>query len=137
MGPMPIMVNNFNKKSIAKTTIYMNINLKELEVWFVVGSQDLYGEETLRQVALHAEEIAHYLDTQAVIPVAVKYKPIVKNTDEIYATLAAANSEKKLYWGHYLDAYLFTCKDVDPRIKSVAKAIVASAYAVQPGYPVA
>ncbi len=56
----------------------MNINLKELEVWFVVGSQDLYGEETLRQVALHAEKIAHYLDTQAVIPVAVKYKPLLR-----------------------------------------------------------
>ncbi|WET71397.1 L-arabinose isomerase [Sphingobacterium sp.] len=82
----------------------MNINLKELEVWFVVGSQDLYGEETLRQVALHAEEIANYLHTQAAIPVAVKYKPIVKNTDEIYATLAAANNEKNcigvITWMH-------------------------------------
>lgn len=82
----------------------MNINLKELEVWFVVGSQDLYGEETLRQVALHAEEIANYLHTQAAIPVAVKYKPIVKNTHEIYETLAAANNEKNcigvITWMH-------------------------------------
>ncbi len=82
----------------------MNINLKELEVWFVVGSQDLYGEETLRQVALHAEEIANYLHTQKVIPVGVKYKPIVKNTDEIYTTLAAANSAENcigvITWMH-------------------------------------
>ncbi|RZK54448.1 MAG: hypothetical protein EOO87_10400, partial [Pedobacter sp.] len=34
------------------------INLKNLEVWFITGSQNLYGEETLRQVALHAEEVA-------------------------------------------------------------------------------
>lgn len=82
----------------------MNINLKELEVWFIVGSQDLYGEETLRQVAVHATEIANYLDAQTVIPVTVKYKPIVKNTDEIYETLTAANNEKNcigvITWMH-------------------------------------
>jgi L-arabinose isomerase len=27
------------------------IDLKTFEVWFITGSQDLYGEETLRQVA--------------------------------------------------------------------------------------
>lgn len=82
----------------------MNINLKELEVWFVVGSQDLYGEETLRQVAVHATEIAEYLNTHRSIPVAVKYKPIVKNADEIYATLTAANQQKNcigvITWMH-------------------------------------
>lgn len=82
----------------------MNINLKELEVWFVVGSQDLYGEETLRKVAVHAEEIAHYLSSHEVIPVQIIYKPIVKNTDEIYETLVAANQEKNcigiITWMH-------------------------------------
>ena len=34
------------------------INLKDLEVWFVTGSQDLYGEETLKQVAEHSQAIA-------------------------------------------------------------------------------
>lgn len=82
----------------------MNINLKELEVWFVVGSQDLYGEETLRKVAVHAEEIAHYLSSHEVIPVQIIYKPIVKNTDEIYETLVAANQEENcigiITWMH-------------------------------------
>ena len=41
-------------------------NLKELEVWFATGSQHLYGEETLKQVALHSEEIVRYLDSQEV-----------------------------------------------------------------------
>ncbi len=31
------------------------INLKQFEVWFVTGSQHLYGEETLRQVAEHSQ----------------------------------------------------------------------------------
>ena len=38
------------------------INLKTLEVWFVTGSQHLYGEETLKQVAEHAQKIAASLN---------------------------------------------------------------------------
>jgi L-arabinose isomerase len=34
------------------------IDLKEYEIWFVTGSQDLYGEETLRKVAEHSQQIA-------------------------------------------------------------------------------
>jgi len=34
------------------------INLKAFEVWFVTGSQHLYGEETLKQVAVHLQTIA-------------------------------------------------------------------------------
>jgi L-arabinose isomerase len=31
------------------------IDLKTFEVWFITGSQNLYGEETLRQVAEHSQ----------------------------------------------------------------------------------
>ena len=37
-------------------------NLKELEVWFVTGSQHLYGEETLKKVAEHSQTIAKSLN---------------------------------------------------------------------------
>ena len=30
------------------------IDISQKEIWFVVGSQELYGEETLRKVAEHA-----------------------------------------------------------------------------------
>ncbi|MBB2949948.1 MULTISPECIES: L-arabinose isomerase [Sphingobacterium] len=70
----------------------MNIDLNKLEVWFVTGSQDLYGEETLKQVAVHAEEVAQYFAAHREIPVQVVYKPIVKNSEEIYSTLTAANA---------------------------------------------
>ena len=32
-------------------------DLKSLEVWFVTGSQHLYGEETLKQVAEHSQQL--------------------------------------------------------------------------------
>ncbi len=41
------------------------INLKKLEVWFVTGSQHLYGPETLKKVAAHSQEIAKTLSGSA------------------------------------------------------------------------
>ena len=68
------------------------INLKTFEVWFVTGSQHLYGEETLNQVAEHSKAIAAGLDAAGQIPVRVVFKPTVKTTQEIYDTLLAANT---------------------------------------------
>ena len=67
------------------------IDLKQFEVWFLTGSQHLYGEETLKQAAAHAEEIASHLNHSAQIPVTVVYKPIVKTSEEIFAAIADAN----------------------------------------------
>ncbi len=67
------------------------ISLNQFEVWFITGSQHLYGPETLEQVAKHAREIADFYNSNTEIPVKVVFKPIVKTTDEIYNTLSAAN----------------------------------------------
>lgn len=69
------------------------VNLKNYEVWFLTGSQHLYGEETLRQASVHAKEIANHLDQSAKIPVKVVFKPIVKTSEEIYAAIAEANQQ--------------------------------------------
>jgi L-arabinose isomerase len=58
------------------------IDLKELELWFVTGSQHLYGEETLKQVAIHSEKIALALNDSKQIPVKVRFKPVVKSPEE-------------------------------------------------------
>jgi L-arabinose isomerase len=67
-------------------------NLKQLEVWFVTGSQHLYGEETLKQVAAHSEEIARSLNDAADIPVKIVFKPTVKSTEEIRSICQEANN---------------------------------------------
>ena len=51
------------------------INLKQYEVWFVTGSQHLYGPETLKKVAEHSQEIARALNVSPAIPVKVVFKP--------------------------------------------------------------
>ncbi len=70
----------------------MNINLLTLEVWFVTGSQHLYGNETLRQVAEHSHQIAGALNNHASIPVQVIFKPTVKSTEEIYSICRETNN---------------------------------------------
>lgn len=67
-------------------------NLKQFEVWFLTGSQFLYGEDTLRQVAAHAQEIALALHGSAHVSVSVVSKPVLKTPEEIYATCQEANT---------------------------------------------
>ncbi|MBI1782665.1 MAG: L-arabinose isomerase [Sphingobacteriales bacterium] len=78
--------------------------LNNLEVWFVTGSQHLYGDETLKQVAAHSLEIAKALHEAEQIPVNIIFKPTVKSTEEIYAVCAEANHNKKcigiIAWMH-------------------------------------
>jgi L-arabinose isomerase len=66
--------------------------LGEFEVWFVTGSQDLYGEETLRQVAANSERIAAGLDESESIPVRIVYKPVVKSPESIAAACMEASA---------------------------------------------
>lgn len=69
-------------------------DLKNLEIWFVTGSQHLYGEETLKQVAAHSQQIAAGFDKASQIPVRVVFKPTVKSTEEVYNICVEANTTK-------------------------------------------
>lgn len=62
------------------------------EIWFVTGSQHLYGEETLNQVSKNSQEITKSLDASSFIPVKVVFKPTVKTPSEITALCEAANA---------------------------------------------
>jgi L-arabinose isomerase len=58
-------------------------NLAEREVWFLTGSQNLYGDDTLRQVAEQSQEIARVLEMSSDIPVTVRWKPVLKDSESI------------------------------------------------------
>jgi L-arabinose isomerase len=72
------------------------IDLKQFEVWFVTGSQHLYGPETLKTVAEHSQEIATFFDKSSTIPVKVVFKPVMKSPDEITNLCIEANSTRNL-----------------------------------------
>ena len=67
-------------------------NLKNLDVWFITGSQHLYGSETLKQVAANSQEIAKALDASLAIPVRVVFKPVAKTPQEVTELCQKANS---------------------------------------------
>lgn len=71
------------------------MKLKEFEIWFVTGSQHLYGPETLEMVAQHAQVVAEELNKSDDIPVSVVYKPIVTTANEILELLQEASVSKK------------------------------------------
>ncbi|HWD68785.1 MAG TPA: L-arabinose isomerase [Solirubrobacteraceae bacterium] len=69
----------------------MQVGTDELECWFLTGSQHLYGEETLRQVAAQSAEIVRQLDGAPEIPVKIVPKPVLTGSDEIRDVCLAAN----------------------------------------------
>ncbi|WP_183098555.1 L-arabinose isomerase [Nocardioides pelophilus] len=62
------------------------------EVWFLTGSQSLYGPETLDQVAAQSQEIARRLDGASGVPVEVVWKPVLLDAGSIHRQILEANS---------------------------------------------
>jgi len=79
-------------------------SLKVYEAWFVTGSQHLYGEETLKQVAEDAIIIAKALDASPEIPVRVVFKKVLTTPEDIYNICLEANNNDKciglITWMH-------------------------------------
>ena len=67
--------------------------LGDREVWFVTGSQALYGNDALGTVGEHANEIARTLDDADPIPVRILSKPVVTTAEAIREVLLAATAD--------------------------------------------
>ena len=67
--------------------------LKDYVVWFVTGSQHLYGPETLEQVAEHSRQITAGINGAPEIPVRVVFKPVLTTPDAIRTLCREANSD--------------------------------------------
>ena len=68
-------------------------DLKTKTVWLLTGSQDLYGAETLRQVAEQSQQVTTSLATADTIPVTIEWKPVLKSSDAIRRAMIEANSD--------------------------------------------
>src|ERR1700733_6599792 len=66
-------------------------NLKKAEIWFVAGSQHLYGPEPLRQVASHAQEVAAALNDAQRLPLPFVFKGVLTTPEEILGLCGQAN----------------------------------------------
>ncbi|WP_264272754.1 L-arabinose isomerase [Duffyella gerundensis] len=68
-------------------------SLDSLSVWFVIGTQHLYGPETLRQVEQHAQQVVDGMNQQSALPLKLVVKPLVKSPDEALALCRDANHD--------------------------------------------
>jgi L-arabinose isomerase len=89
------------RNQTAKVEIGMTLPVTQKEVWFLTGSQSLYGEDTLAQVAAQSQDIAKRLDE---MPVAVRWVPVLKDSDSIRRAMIEANSDERcvgvIAWMH-------------------------------------
>ncbi len=78
--------------------------LKDYEFWFLVGSQYLYGPETLETVAARAQEMTDELNACGLLPCKVVYKLTAKTNKEISDIVREANYDTKcagiITWCH-------------------------------------
>ncbi|UFU05905.1 L-arabinose isomerase [Ruania halotolerans] len=63
------------------------------EIWFLTGSQDLYGDETLQQVAEQSQAVARHLQESSDVPVRIVWKPVLKDTAAIRRAALEANAD--------------------------------------------
>ena len=74
------------------------------EVWFITGSQDLYGPETLKQVSADSQKIAASLGRSKLISQKVIFKPVLTSPGSITGLISDANNSDKcvglIAWMH-------------------------------------
>ena len=79
-------------------------DLKEHIIWFVTGSQHLYGPETLNRVTAHSEQIAAGLNSSVSVPTQIVFKPILTTPEAIRTLCREANSDDQcagiITWMH-------------------------------------
>jgi L-arabinose isomerase len=66
-------------------------NLAPAEIWYVTGSQHLYGPKTLAQVAINSQKIVQALNASKEIPLKLVFKPVLKTPEEIRQLCLDAN----------------------------------------------
>jgi L-arabinose isomerase len=67
-------------------------SLSHFEIWFLTGSQHLYGAEAIEQVGVHSQEIVAALNDAKAIPTKVVYKPVLTTPDAIQQICLEANA---------------------------------------------
>src|SRR5690606_35232054 len=67
--------------------------LSSPEIWFVCGSQHLYGPGPLQQVAANARQVAAGLAASKQLPLKTVFKALLTTPDEITNVMLAANND--------------------------------------------
>ena len=63
------------------------------EVWFLTGSQGLYGEDTLREVAEQSQTVVGNLNASSDIPVNIVWRPVLTDAEAIVKAMVEASAD--------------------------------------------
>lgn len=72
------------------------LNIGEKEFWFVVGSQHLYGEEALREVKKHAQEMVDELNENSQLPYPIRLQELAVTADTITKIMKEVNYREEV-----------------------------------------
>lgn len=72
------------------------LNIGEKEFWFVVGSQHLYGEEALREVKKHAQEMVDELNENGHLPYPIRLQELAVTADTITKIMKEVNYREEV-----------------------------------------
>ena len=72
------------------------LNIGEKEFWFVVGSQHLYGEEALREVKKHAQELVDELNENGQLPYPIRLQELAVTADTITKIMKEVNYREEV-----------------------------------------
>ena len=64
---------------------------KKMKFWFIVGSQNLYGEEALTQVKKDSQDIAAALNDSGKLPYPIEFKSLATSADQIKQLMKEVN----------------------------------------------
>lgn len=67
---------------------------QEQEIWFITGSQHLYGPEALEEVAANAQMVVEGMNAAGKLPVRLVFKPVLTTPEAIYNLCLEANSAR-------------------------------------------
>jgi L-arabinose isomerase len=72
----------------------VNGTSKEHEIWFLTGSQELYGTDVLRQVDAQSRDIAGILDNASQVKARVIHRPVLTDPGAIRKMFQEANADE-------------------------------------------
>ena len=122
----------FNQNNLASEGAELMIDLKKYEVWFLTGSQHLYGPETLKKVDQDSEIIVRGMSESPHIPVRFVHIPVLTTPEAVMKICLEANNAAScigvIAWMHTFSP----AKMWIGGLTILNRPLLASAYAIQP-----
>ena len=67
--------------------------LESKQIWFLTGSQGLYGQDVIHQVEANSRDIAEQLDAAGALASRIVWKPVLTDADAIRRLVLEANAD--------------------------------------------